>query len=83
MTQLESTFYILGIVSFALNIIILLGVGLGIVLIAKMIVDAKRRVEEKINIVRNVMKHPEDAVASVGASLIRRCVKKLKEKFSK
>ncbi len=82
MTQLESAFYILGIISFALNIIILLCVGFGTILIVRMALGIRRKVKEKIKVVKNVLKHPEDVVADVGASVIRRFIKRLKEKIS-
>jgi hypothetical protein len=78
--MLENTFYTLGIVSFALNIIILLGVGLVIIFIVRGILNLRNKVKEKVEVVSGFFKHPEDKAAEVGASLIRKCVKRLKDK---
>ena len=83
MTQLESLFYIVGIISFILNIVLLLGIGLGIILIARMVLGVRRKVKEKIEVVRNVIKHPEDAIADVSASFIRGSLKKIRARFFK
>ena len=83
MTQLESLFYMVGIISFILNIVLLLGIGVGIFFITRMILDIRRKVREKIKIVENVIKHPEDAIADVSASFIRRSLKKIRARFFK
>jgi hypothetical protein len=83
MSQLESTFYIVGIISFILNIFLLLGVVLGLFFILRLVVDIRKKVTEKIKIVENVIKHPENAIADLSASIIRRSLRKLREKFSK
>ena len=82
MTQLESAFYIFGIISFILNIVLLLGVGFGLILIVRMVLGLKRKVKEKVEVVKNVVKHPEDVLVDVGALVIRKFVKKLKKKIS-
>jgi hypothetical protein len=83
MSQLESTFYIVGIISFILNILLLLGIVVGLFIIVRLAFDIRKKITEKIEIVKNVIKHPENAIADLSASIIRRSLKKVREKFSK
>ena len=64
-----------------LNILLLLGIGLGVFYIVRMVLDIRRQVTEKIKIVENIIKHPEDAIANVGASFIRSSLKRIRKRF--
>ncbi len=81
MTQLESTFYILGIIYMVLNIVLLVGIGIGIYYIVRQVLDIRRQVTEKIKIVENAIQHPEETAAKVGMSILKAGLRKAKKVF--
>ncbi len=83
MTDLQTTFYIAGIVYMVLNIAILIAVGVGIIFIFRAASDIRKRVEEKMKYVERIIKHPEDVAAEIGASLIRKGVNRMKQVISR
>lgn len=83
MTQLESAFYILGIIYMVLNIVLLVGIGIGIYFIVRTVLDIRRQVTEKIKYVENAIQHPEEAAAKVGMSILRVGFRNLKKIFKR
>lgn len=79
MTDLQSTFYIIGIIYMVINVVLLIGVGVGIIFIFRSIRKMHKKIEDKVKYVENLIKHPEDAIADMGASLIRRSVGRVKD----
>lgn len=71
MTDLQNTFYILGIVYMVLNILLLIGIGVGIYFIFRAVFDIRKQVNEKMKYVEKIIHNPEDVLVDVGASLIR------------
>lgn len=83
MTDLQSAFYIVGIVYMVLNVLILIVIGVGIIFIFKTVSDIRKKIEEKIKFVEDVIKHPEDVIADIGASLIRKSFNRMKQAISR
>lgn len=81
--DLQSAFYIAGIVYVILNIILLIGVGVGIFFIFRAFRNLRRKCEEKMKYVDRIMHHPEDVVAEIGASLVRKGVQNMKGIFKR
>lgn len=71
MTDLQTVFYIIAIIYMIFNILVLLGVIVGIYFIFRTITDIRRRIIEKMEYVDKLMSHPEEAIANIAASLIR------------
>lgn len=83
MIDLQSVFYVVGIVYMVLGVVILVAMIAGIFIVFKVISDVRRKIEEKIKCVERVVKHPEDVIADMGASLIRSGLQGMKEVFNK
>jgi hypothetical protein len=71
MAQLETVFYIVAIVYMTLSIFILLGTAIGVIYIVKAVSETKSRVEEKVKMVEKFVRHPDEAMALMGAALIK------------
>jgi hypothetical protein len=81
MEQLQATFYILAIIFMILNIVILVGVGVGVYMMVKAVSDMQKQVSEKMKYVEEVARHPDELLAQVGTSLLRRGARKVKGFF--
>lgn len=71
MTDLQTTFYIVGITYMIFNIVLLAAVVVGIFFVFRATRDIRKKVEEKVKYMERIIKHPEDVAAEIGASLIR------------
>lgn len=81
MSDLQSVFYIIAIIYMIFNIILLVGVGIGIYFIFQAIMDIRRKIDEKMKYVDRVMQHPEEVAAEIGASLVRTGIQRVKGIF--
>jgi len=81
--DLQAVFYIFGIIYMGINILLLLGIVIGILVIVNQVKEAKKKVEEKVNVVKDAVNHPEDLLANIGSSVIRRSVLRFKKRFEK
>lgn len=82
MTDLQTIFYVMGIIYMLLGIVLLIAVGVGIIFVFRAVRDIRTKVEEKIKYVDRIIKHPEDVAAEIGAALIRKGVNKMKQVIS-
>ena len=80
---LQNIFYTLGIIYMVLNILILLGIGIGIFFIVRIVLDIKKQIMEKIKYVENAMHHPEDAIADLGRGLIKSVLLRAKSRLNR
>ncbi len=83
MEQLQGTFYILAIVVMVLNILILVGIGVGVFMMVKAVSEIKKQVAEKMKIVDDAVRHPDELLMRVGSSLARRGVRRVKGFFER
>ncbi len=83
MTQLENIFYIIGIIYMAVNIFILIGIGIGIFFIVRTVQDIHKSVMDKIKCVENAIDHPEDAFAEISMSFLRMGFRGIKKAFER
>jgi uncharacterized membrane protein len=81
--DIQNTFYIFGIIYLVLNIVILLGIVIGIFFIFKTVKDIHKQVSEKLKYVEKFMHDPEEVIAEVGASVIRSAFRKAKKAFTR
>lgn len=83
MTDLQSIFYVAGIIYIILNIIILVAVGVGMIFVFRSIKNMQRKVEEKMKFAERIIQHPEEVIGAIGASLIRMSLQNAKKLFKK
>lgn len=83
MSDLQSTFYLIGIIYMIINLLLLIAVGVGVILIFRSVMEMRKKVEEKLKYVENVIKHPEDVIADIAASLIRKSFQGIKRGFKR
>lgn len=83
MSDLQSTFYLIGIIYMIINLLLLIAVGVGIIFIFRSVMEMRKKVEEKLKYVENVIRHPEDVIADIGASLIRKSFQGIKRGFKR
>ncbi len=74
--DLQTVFYTIGIIYMLINILFLLGIGIGIYFIARIVLDIRKQIMEKIKYVENIMHHPEETIANIGAMLIKSALRK-------
>lgn len=83
MSDLQTVFYITAIIYMVFNIVLLVGVGIGIYFVFQAIKEMRRKVEEKMKYVDRVIQHPEEVAAEIGASLIRIGIRRVKSVFKR
>lgn len=83
MEQLQNTFYIIGIIYMIINILLLLGIGIGIYFVAKAVMDIHKQVSLKIKEVEYIIQHPEEKLAEVGTSILKASLRNVKKVFQK
>ena len=83
MTDLQTIFYIVGIMYMVLSTVVLIAIIAGIFIIFRTVRDIRRKVEEKIKNVERIIQHPEEIVGAIGASLIQKGLQRAKNVFNK
>ncbi len=73
----------MGIIFMSLNIVILLGIGIGVFIIYKKIREIQNHIEKTVDSVQNILKHPEDTAINMGASAAASAYQKVKNLISK
>jgi hypothetical protein len=63
------------------NILLLLGIGIGIYFISRAVLDIRKQITDKLKYVERVIHHPEEVIAEIGTSLIRAGLQKAKTRF--
>jgi len=66
-----------------ISIILLIGVGIGFIYIAKAVSDMRKQVDEKVKSVENFMDNPEEVIAQVGSTLVRKGIRRVRHAFKK
>lgn len=79
--DLQTTFYTIGVIYMFLNILILLGIGIILIVLVKMILDLKKKVDEKVKFVQNIFDHPEDYAAQFTMSILKTAFRSVKKAF--
>ncbi|MBU4017007.1 hypothetical protein KKF69_06055 [Patescibacteria group bacterium] len=79
MTDLQTIFYIVGIMYMVLSTVVLIAIIAGIFIIFRTVRDIRRKVEEKIKNVERIIQHPEEIVGAIGASLIQKGLQKVQQ----
>ncbi|MBU3978191.1 hypothetical protein KKE68_00635 [Patescibacteria group bacterium] len=79
MTDLQTIFYIVGIMYMVLSTVVLVAIIAGIFIIFRTVRDIRRKVEEKIKNVERIIQHPEEIVGAIGASLIQKGLQKVQQ----
>ena len=79
--NLQTTFYVMGIIYMTLNILILIGIGIVLFVVAKKVFEIQRRVSEAIDAITRIARHPEDLAADVGATAAASAYNKVKSLF--
>ena len=67
--MLQNTFYIIGIICMTLYTLLLIAIVVLLFYIKKKISDVSKNVEEKIREVKEIVSHPKEVAASVGAAV--------------
>lgn len=80
--DLQNTFYTIGIIYMILNIGILIGIAIGLIMIVKMVIELKKQVDDKVQMARKIMEHPEDYAVSIGSTILKSAVRGARSFFS-
>lgn len=80
---LESTFYTIAIAYMTINIILLLGIGIGLFMLLKTFMEIREQINNKVNQIQDTFRNPENLAASIGSSLIRSAFKNAGKIFKK
>ena len=83
MIDLQSVFYIVAIIFMVLSIALVVGAGIAMYLVYRAVMDIRRKVDEKMKYVDRVIQHPEDVIAEIGASLIRKSAQRVRNIFKR
>lgn len=78
--ELQTIFYILGIVCMSLSLILLISLVVLVFYIWKKVVELQKLIEEKINDISN---RPVEIASEIGAKVVTQAVKKAKSYFEK
>ena len=81
--DVQSVFYIVGIVFMSLAILILLFIGYVLFALKQKITHLTNTVEEKLNIVSQIMDDPTEAAFSLGSHMANKAVRKVKSFIQK
>lgn len=79
--NLQTTFYIMGIIYMTLNIIILISIGVALFIVAKKVFEIQRHIAEAIEAITSIARHPQDLAADMGATAAASAYNKVKSLF--
>jgi uncharacterized membrane protein len=77
--DLQTVFYILGIIFMSLSILLLVGLVILVFYIWKKVTQMQKMIEEKID---DISSRPGEIAAEVGAKVVTQAVKKAQDYFS-
>ena len=80
--NLQDVFYVVAIIYFVIQIVLFLGVLYFLLYLRKELNKLTVLLERQMNTFRDVVRHPEDMAANVGAYVADKAVSKLRSYFS-
>lgn len=66
---LQNTYYILGIVTMSLNILLLIAIVVLLFYIKRKITDITQNIQDKLSLAKEVIKHPKATASVVGGAV--------------